>query len=249
MCVIGVHQGCPLGSLLYCFGVLAVLQRVLLKFPFVRIPSIADDMTLVGPQLDVAAAFVELKIGLGEIGLSVAAHKCKAICATSIHPKARELLEAAGLSDENKSFPSDGIVLCGAPVSADFKVSENSPVPYERDSLCEIISRNDEGNAKIMRLADGQAKYLIVRYCCAARDSFFLRCVDPVSSELGALKHEEMVAKMLAGVLKFPGGPPENDTRNSLYWAFRQARLPLRHGGLGTPPASLIRSSAYYGSL
>ena len=109
MCVIGVHQGCPLGSLLYCFGVLAVLQRVLLKFPFVRIPSIADDMTLVGPQLDVAAAFVELKAGLGEISLSVAAHKCKAIGATSIHPKARELLEAAGLSDENKSFPSDGI--------------------------------------------------------------------------------------------------------------------------------------------
>ena len=54
---------------------------------------------------------------------------------------------------------------------------------------------------------------------------------------------------MLAGVLKLPGGPPENDTRNPLYWAFRQARLPLRHGGLGTPPASLIRSSAYYGSL
>ena len=79
-------------------------------------------------------------------------------------------------------------------------------MPYERDGLCEIISRNDEGNAKIMRLADGQAKYLIVRYCCAARDSFFLRCVDPVSSELGALKHEEMVAKMLAGVLKLSGG-------------------------------------------
>ena len=122
-------------------------------------------------------------------------------------------------------------------------------MPYERDGLCEIISRNDEGNAKIMRLADGQAKYLLMRYCIGARDSYFWRCVDPVSSELGALKHEEMMAKMLACLLKFPGGPPENDIKNPLHWAFRQARLPLRHGGLGTPPASLIRSSAYYGSL
>ena len=71
-----------LGLCSIVFGVLAVLQRVLSMFPFVRIPSIADDMTLVSPQLDVTAAFVELKIGLGEIGLSVAAHKCKAICAT-----------------------------------------------------------------------------------------------------------------------------------------------------------------------
>ena len=66
---------------------------------------------------------------------------------------------------------------------------------------------------KITRLADGQAEFLIVRYCCAARDSFFLRCVDPVTSELGALKHEEMVAKMPAGVLKLPAEPPENDKK------------------------------------
>ena len=123
LCVVGVHQGCPLESLLCCLGALDVLKRILLKFPTIRVPSIADNMILVGPQLDVAAVFVELKASLiRELGLDVAPHNCKAICTTSIQPKTMKRLEAAGLSNEHKPFPSNRFLLCGVPVSVDFEI-------------------------------------------------------------------------------------------------------------------------------
>ena len=62
LCRRGVHQGCPFGSLLFCLGVLGVVRRVLSDHPAVRIPSIADDMTLVGPQWDCAKAFLDCMI-------------------------------------------------------------------------------------------------------------------------------------------------------------------------------------------
>ena len=58
-----------------------------------------------------------------------------------------------------------------------------------------------------------------------------------------------MVAKLLASVLMLPDGPPVNDDDNPLSWVWRQARLPLRHGGLGTASAELLRASAYFGSF
>ena len=58
-----------------------------------------------------------------------------------------------------------------------------------------------------------------------------------------------MVAKLLASVLMLPDGPPVNDDDNPLSWVWRQARLPLRHGGLGTASAELLRESAYFGSF
>ena len=136
---------------------LLFLNAKLLKSHKARIPSIADDMPLVGLHLDVATAFVELRAGLRELGLGVAPRKCKAICAKSIHPKTMDRLKAGRLSDEHNSFPSNEFVHCGMPFSVDFEIDEIWPVPYERDGYCEIISRNDEGNTRIMRLADGQA--------------------------------------------------------------------------------------------
>ena len=58
-----------------------------------------------------------------------------------------------------------------------------------------------------------------------------------------------MVAKLLSSVLMLPAGQHAvgDDDPMSCVWA--QARLPRRHGGLGTSSAQVIRSSAYYGSF
>ena len=97
-CVRGVHQGCPFGSLLFCLALVSVVEAVLRQFPSVRIPSIADDMALVGPQLDCAVAFIELKRRLWEdLRLKVAPGKCKAFsCGGHIHPEVRSILEGEG---------------------------------------------------------------------------------------------------------------------------------------------------------
>jgi hypothetical protein len=158
-CAVGVHQGCPFGSLFFCLGVLSVVRRVLAKFPTVRIPSIADDMTLVGPQLDCAAAFIELQARLLEVGLKIAPKKCKAYCATRLHPETRRRLEAAGLSEENGSFPSGGFVLCGAPVGVDVCAGDDLPVGYEQEGVSAVVDKNAFVVERIKRIEDAQAKF------------------------------------------------------------------------------------------
>ncbi len=58
-----------------------------------------------------------------------------------------------------------------------------------------------------------------------------------------------MIAQLLASVLMLPDGPLPTDDDNPLSWVWRQARPPLRDGGLGTASAELLRSSAYFGSF
>ena len=178
LCVRGVHQGCPFGTLFFCLGVLAILRRLCKMFPTVKIPAIADDMTLVGPQLDCVAAFVEVKKLVLEIGLVVSSPKCKAICATKLHPETRRRIEAAGLSDYDGSFPSDGIILCGVPIGIDACAADYAPVAYEEVGVSAVVTKHKKTLEKIKRISNPQAKFLIARYCIAARNGHLFRCVS-----------------------------------------------------------------------
>ena len=91
-------------SALLFFGVLAVLQRVLSKFPSAGIPSIADDMTLVGPQLDVTAVFVELKIGLGELVLALQHASAKLFARRQYTQKPRNFSKLPGYLMKTNRF-------------------------------------------------------------------------------------------------------------------------------------------------
>ena len=141
-CVRGVHQGCPFGTLFFCLGVLAILRRLSKRFPTVKIQAIANDMTLVGPQLDCVAAFVELKKLLLEIRLVVSSPKCKAICTAKLHHETRRRLKAAGLSDCNGSFPSDDIILCGVPIGIDACAADDAPVAYEEAGVSAVVTKH-----------------------------------------------------------------------------------------------------------
>jgi hypothetical protein len=90
---------------------------------------------------------------------------------------------------------------------------------------------------------------LIARFCIASRNSHLFRCGDPVSSKQGAKKHDDMVAKLISSIMRLPEERTGIDDDNPLSWVWRQARLPLRHGGLGTASAEKMRAAAYYGSL
>ena len=135
--------------------VLCVVKGVLAKFPTVRIPSIADDMTVTGPQLDAVAAF-ELKVRLKEVGLEMSPPKCKASCATELRPETRRRLEAAGLSDSNGSFPTDGFVLCGVPVGIDVCAAHGDPVAYAQAGVSAVVDKHRKTVDQIKKLGNPQ---------------------------------------------------------------------------------------------
>jgi hypothetical protein len=249
-CVRGVHQGCPFGSLLFCLALVSVVEAVLRQFPSVRIPSIADDMTLVGPQLDCAAAFIELKRRLWEdLRLKVSPGKCKAFsCGGHTHPEVRSLLEGAGLSVEGGSFPSGGFILAGVPVGATPCRTANVPNVYEEEQVVSIVQRRAHTSDRLIEMTDPHAKYLITRYCVSARYNHLVRGVDPVSVLRGAEMHDEQIARLLRSCLGISSSQERWDDLCNHQFCWRQALLPERFGGVGAVPAMRSRWGAYYGS-
>jgi hypothetical protein len=61
--------------------------------------------------------------------------------------------------------------------------------------------------------------------------------------------HDAMVSDLLSSILMLLDGAPPVDDADPMSWIWRQAHLPLRHGGLGTASAATIRDAAYYGSF
>jgi hypothetical protein len=75
----GVQQGDPLGPFLYALGIHPALRALAAKYSGrVMILGYLDDIHLVGPQLEVARAFCELRRLLRPLGQFAAPRKCVA---------------------------------------------------------------------------------------------------------------------------------------------------------------------------
>ena len=251
VCRRGVHQGCPFGSLLFCRGVRGVVRRVLAAHPSVRIPSIADDMTLVGPQFDCACAFLDLKHELKTVGLEVSEPKCKAFCSSSIHPEVRRLLVAWGglvetHDEKTTSFPSGGFILCGAPVGPEPEWSVTTENRFEAEEVVRAVEKRARAVSRVAQVKDPVSRHLLSRYCISTRYNHQVRTVDPVTVMRGAALHEKQVEGLLASCLDLD--QEDASVPGPVQWALRQAKMPNRHGGMGAVPALDVRHSAYYGS-
>ena len=99
-------------------------------------------------------------------------------------------------------------MLCGVPIGIDACAADDAPVAYEEIGVSAVIAKHTNTVASIKRLNNPQAKFLIARYCIAARNGHLFRCVDPISSKQGALMHDAIVSDLLSSILMLPESLP-----------------------------------------
>ena len=112
------------------------------------------------------------------------------------------------------------------------------------------ISKELAPLANVMQLRDTrtcnlslQVQNEIVRYCANTNLVYFLRTMPPSMTIEAAQEHDRLIASAFHRIVGSEAGSPAQCER-----ALRQARLPVKLGGLGLTSMAAIRRAAWVGT-
>ena len=222
---VGVHQGDPLGVLLFCLALHPLISRLRDIAPDLKMNSwFADDGTAVGRVASLAAVHDFLLAEGPAVGLYLSSAKSVIWCADlpfSEDPLHRGVPRA----------PAEGMELLGAPVGSASLVKE---------VLDKRVAKIEEVVSKIHILEDPQAEYALLRSCLSLpKFRYAARTTHPCLHASSMRRFDGLMREALGGVV----GHPLDDSQ----WS--QASLPVSMGGLGFRSASLHSSPSFVNSL
>ena len=135
-----------------------------------------------------------------------------------------------------------GMVFVGAPVGNDDWVAEELELKFVElvRRLPALARMRDCGRLQVA----AQARTLLLRFCANPRAGFWLRMVPPHLVRRVAAAFDGAIAECLRDTVGARGA------RDDARWlrALRQARLPVRLGGLGLTGAAANADAAWCGS-
>jgi hypothetical protein len=224
---IGVRQGCPLGSLLFCLA----LHKIITSIKEDPISSeldintwYIDDGTLIGSSEAVLRALEILSTEGPAIGVHVNLSKC-------------ELLALSSTSDLT-DFPAQisreegGVELLGAFVGGIQELTD-AYVNSRVDKIEEIVSKLDS-------LKNLQAKYIILRQCALyAKFNFPMRVTHPSLYPTAKLRYDMILRESISSLASYRPINP---------WTMERMNLPVNYSGMGIVTAANICWPAYLGS-
>ena len=249
----GVMQGDVLGPLFFAVGLDAVICKALEGVPLQDVPSFLaafiDDINVVARK-DIALAFAAaLERACRDLQSQLFFNHDK--CAL-YEPRA----EQAGSADRMQSDEPGNTV--GA--DSEFQCHETHlgvtvlGTPIGDPEYCKAFWETTTASiaATIKRIetkvADPQIKLLLLRHCGVTKGVFLARMADPVLARQFGSDLDVAACDALASALKrsadssLGGDEQEGDM-------LRQARLPVRHGGLGVTSIRECALAAHLGAL
>ena len=212
----GVHQGDPLGPVLFAVGIHDSISRLQESHPDVVVLAYLDDVFIIGLESSSLKAFDQLKSSFSDLHLIVADHKCEIFSRKTT------------FTSESQQLPcrSDGTIILGSPIGSDDFVS---------DSCLKLASKGKELCNKISALEDPQCALLLLRHCHATNLNHLGRTILSELLSRAASLHDDMTKSTFMSSLIL----------NHLSLAqWQQATLPIRLGGFGVPlPSSVVDAS------
>ena len=217
----GVHQGDPLGPVLFATAIHSVLKDLQEMHPKVRILAYLDDVFVLGHPTDIQSAFQDLKKSFFAINMIIADSKCEIYCPSTRDPV--EGFDCIPVTD-------DGAIFLGAPVGTpSFVASSCSNIAKSKFLLCN----------ELVQLGDIQSAMLLLRGSHVPCLNHLARLVRPELLTQAASIHDSQTRKTFCHLLGF------NEIED-MPW--RQAVLPIRLGGFGMTSLAFVSQPAFVAS-
>ncbi|XP_062510478.1 uncharacterized protein LOC134186508 [Corticium candelabrum] len=179
----GIHQGDPLGPVLFSLGIQQTLVDLQSNFQAVRVLAYLDDVFLVGPAKHVLDAFSTLQPEFFKIGLEIQEAKCEIYCS---HDKEDTS------SEYTIHVSSEGIMILGTPIGKrEYVARACSTIAEKMNDLCR----------QLVDLDNVQASMLLLRYCHTTRLNHLARGTSPETLEQAATIHDKQTKSMFSRLL------------------------------------------------
>ena len=211
----GVHQGDPLGPVLFATSIHSTLVALQAKFPEVVLLAYLDDVFIVGQNNMALQVFASLEESFLPLNLKINQSKC-------------ELLSLQG--DSNPSpipTSTSGSVVLGSPVGT---------TSFVRSFCLSAAESGEDFCSRICNLDDSQSSVLLLRHCHSTRLNHLARTV-PVSLLIpAAQKHDRTSCQTFRNILG-------TEDLSPALW--NQISLPVKKGGFGVSPLERVSPAAF----
>ena len=243
----GAQQGDPLGPFIFALAFHATLQQVAAEYPDCVFVAFLDDVTVLGPPARAYAALQRLQ-SLAETQCDLKSDMSKCGVFSPAATDAEMDFIPAGIEGSPHYVKGEhvgrlrGMVFVGAPVGDDEWVMEELRIIFGKlvSRLPALARMRDSGRLQVAT----QARTLLLRYCANPRAGFWLRMVPPHLVRRVAATFDDAIAACLRETACARGAPDDARWQRAL----KQARLPVRLGGLGLTSAAGQADAAWCGS-
>ena len=243
----GAQQGDPLGPFIFALAFHATLQQVAAEYTDCVFVAYLDDVTVLGPPARAYAALQRLQsLAESQCDLESDMTKCGVFSPAATDAEMGFIPASIEGSPhyvgDKHSGRLRGMVFVGAPVGDDEWVAEELRFIFGKlvSRLPALARMRDAGRLQVA----AQARTLLLRYCANPRAGFWLRMVPPHLVRRVAATFDDAIEACLRETVCSRGAPDDARWRRAL----KQARLPMRLGGLGLTSAAGQADAAWCGS-
>ena len=233
----GVRQGCPFAAFAFALGVQPLYEAAVRGRPECHAVSIQDDLTLVGPQDQVFAAFRVIQQQAGQYQLTLRVDKCAVYLPDTLADDEERSRVMHTCSTLGLAY-SDSLETLGVMLGNEDAVAAHA----------EAAVRSHEPLFACLEhpAMPTQVALLLLRYCTVPRLGFLARTVPPEHFRAAAQLFDERVQRCFQTIVQLrPESLPPDTSAEQLR---EQIQLSLKAGGMGLRPAQRVSHAAYFAS-
>jgi hypothetical protein len=238
--VSGTQQGDPFGPFLFALAIHAGILRVQQRFAEAGVVILAylDDVHILGPAADAAAAFKALKAELELVQLEVVIDGKNYLWC----PNGDSASFMGALSAEEAALIivcPNGFVVLGVPVGTDASSAAEQALVDGKKPLADKLT----ALSRLVAKGHNTLANLLLHLCVAPSVGYVQRCAPPSVTDAMATRADSMIrasACEIYGLLESEVAP---DTH-----AGQQLHLPRSQGGVGLRSAVVSSKFAYFAS-